>query len=274
MNRYARLLRFAFAEYQGSAVSVHDRLKILIADDQEYFRSWLKQLLCSNFPEIETILETASVEDSIGLACQSSPDLVLLDIEFRDQPLHGMAAAEKIWQAKPNTTIMICSAHKEEVYIKKLAKIVPAEATYGYVLKDQSVQRFVYATRSMLADESWIDPEVYKIFRRPSNKKVDLTDSEYETIVLIALGLGDRACADLLYLGEKAVQARLSRVYSKLGLPAKGGSDSGMLNNRCRAVWVALRRGLIDEVDLRQHEIEVSKLTQSRGLSINVSQTS
>ncbi len=101
-----------------------------------------------------------------------------------------------------------------------------------------------------------------------ADKKVDLTDSEYETIVLIALGLGDRTCAELLYVGEKAVQARLSRVYAKLGLPARGATDAGALNSRCRAVWIALQKGLIHDVDLRQHEIEVSKLTQSRGMNI------
>jgi DNA-binding NarL/FixJ family response regulator len=247
---------------------MNEHLKILIVDDQDYFRSWLKQLLSTNFPNIETIVELANVEESIAMASEMNPDVIFMDIEFRDQPLHGITAAERIWKVNPSTAIVICSAHKEEVYIRKLFKIVPPEATYGYVLKDQSVQRFVEAGKAVFSLESWIDPEVYKIFGRPSDKKVDLTDSEYEAIVLIALGLGDRTCAELLYIGEKAVQARLSHVYAKLGLPARGTPDSGTLNSRCRAVWVALQRGLIDDVDLRQHELEVSNLAKSRGMKI------
>jgi DNA-binding NarL/FixJ family response regulator len=247
-----------------------ENLNILIVDDQDYFRSWLKQLLSTNFPNIATIKETAQVEESIALAAETNPDVIFMDIEFRDQATHGIAAAERIWKANPRIAIVICSAHKQEVYIKKLFKIVPPETTYGYVLKDQSVQRFVEAGKAVFSSESWIDPEVYKIFRRPADKKFDLTDSEYETIVLIALGLGDRACAELLYIGEKAVQARLSHVYAKLGLPARGTPDSGALNNRCRAVWLALQKGLIHDVDLKQHEIEISKLAKSRGMNIQI----
>jgi DNA-binding NarL/FixJ family response regulator len=247
---------------------VKGELKILIVDDQDYFRSWLKQLLLTNFANIKTIVESANVEESIAQAAQSSPDVIFMDIEFRDQKMHGITAAERIWKANPGVAIVICSAHKEEVYIRKLFKIVPPESTYGYVLKDQSVQRFVDAGNAVFSSESWIDPEVYKIFARPADKKVDLTDSEYEAIVLIALGLGDRTCAELLYIGEKAVQARLSHVYAKLGLPARGTPDSGTVNSRCRAVWVALQRGLIDDVDLRQHEVEVSKLAKSRGMNL------
>jgi DNA-binding NarL/FixJ family response regulator len=246
-------------------------LKILIADDQEYFRIWLKELLLANFPNISAIEETSKVSDLVSKQAASKTDVIFLDIEFRDQAMHGIAAAELIWKADPTVTIVICSAHKEEVYVKKLFKIVPSEATYGYILKDQSIERFVDAGRAIFSSQSWIDPEVYKIFKRPTDKNVDLTDSEYETIVLIALGLGDKACAELLYIGEKAVQARLSNVYSKLGLPARGGGgpDAGTLNNRCRAVWVALTRGLIDEVDLRQHEAEISKLAKARGLKLS-----
>jgi len=247
-----------------------ESLKVLIVDDQDYFRNWLKQLLSSNFPDITTITEISQVEESIAVAAETSPDVIFMDIEFRDQPAHGIAAAERIWKVNPRIAIIICSAHKEEVYIRKLFKIVPPEATYGYVLKDQSVQRFVDAAKAVFSSESWIDPEVYKIFRRPADKKFDLTDPEYEAIVLIALGLGDRACAELLYVGEKAVQARLSHVYAKLGLPARGTPDSGALNNRCRAVWLALQKGLIHDVDLKQHEIEISKLAKTRGLNIQI----
>jgi DNA-binding NarL/FixJ family response regulator len=243
-------------------------LRVLIADDQEYFRVWLKELLFANFPEITAVEETSQIADLPSKAATSKAEVIFLDIEFRDQAMHGIAAAELIWKANPNVTIVICSAHKEEVYVKKLFKIVPPETNYGYILKDQSVGRFVDAGKAIFSSQSWIDPEVYKIFKRPADRNVDLTDSEYETIVLTALGLGDRACAELLYIGEKAVQARLSNVYSKLGLPARGGPDAGTLNNRCRAVWVALQRGLIDEVDLRQHETEILKLANVRGMKL------
>lgn len=244
----------------------NERLKILIADDQDYFRNWLKEFLIANFPEMATIKETGNVEESISIAASLSPDIIFMDIEFRDQPLHGIAAAERIWKNNPHTSIIICSAHKEEVYIKKLFKIVPADASYGYVLKDQSIQRFIDVTKAVSASESWIDPEVFQVIQRPVERNFDLTASEYETLVLIALGFSDRACSELLYVGEKAIQARLSNVYSKLDLPAKGAADAGALNNRCRAVWVALQKGLIDETDLRQHENEISKAIKNRSI--------
>ncbi|MFJ8492834.1 LuxR C-terminal-related transcriptional regulator [Streptomyces sp. NPDC094038] len=65
--------------------------------------------------------------------------------------------------------------------------------------------------------------------------EAELTDREIEVVTLLAQGLGNRAIARSLFLGEATVKTHLVRIYRKLGV-----------ENRAAAVSEALRRGLVE----------------------------
>jgi DNA-binding NarL/FixJ family response regulator len=69
----------------------------------------------------------------------------------------------------------------------------------------------------------------------------------------------DHAIAKKLYLTEKAVQSRLKSLYAKLGIPGRSEAHDTEFNQRCRAVYVSTRRGLINQSELDDWETKLSE---------------
>ena len=76
------------------------------------------------------------------------------------------------------------------------------------------------------------------VARRRRDVLVDLTDREREVLELMAQGRSNAAICRSLGIGEKTVEARISTIFSKLGL--EPADDD---NRRVLAVLALLRKG-------------------------------
>ncbi len=227
-------------------------MTVLIADDEERDRLWLKDLLTKNLPEHVPIQEVCDGQQAVDTAGRLKPDLVFLDIKMPH--LSGIKAAEQILQKLPGTGVIILSNFSDEVYVRNLWKIVPADGAFGYVLKNASNEQVVEAARAVLSGDCWIHPGIARVIQRTQNRATSLTSAEYEALICIALGLTDSSIARRLYLTEKAVQSRLKSLYSKLAIPGRGEGQDTEFNQRCRAVFLSYRRGLINQSELEEWE--------------------
>lgn len=234
-------------------------MTILIADDEDRDRKWLKDLLTENLPEQPNIHEVADGQAAVDNALKLKPDLVFLDIKMPKQS--GIKAAEQILQQLPETGVIMLSNFADEVYVRQLWKIVPANGVFGYVLKNASNDQVVEAAKAVLSGDCWIHPSIGRVIQRTQNRATNLTAAEYEALACIALGLTDHSIAKRLYLTEKAVQSRLKSLYAKLGIPGRSESHDTEFNQRCRAVYVSTRRGLINQSELEDWE---SKLLEAK----------
>lgn len=234
---------------------------ILIADDEERDRNWLKSLLNENFADNGPIEEAHDGQQAVDQALKLKPPLVFLDIKMPH--LSGIKAAEQILTALPNTGIIMLSNFSDEVYVRQLWKVVPPNGVFGYVLKNASNEQVVEATRAVLSGDCWIHPGIARVIQRTQNRATNLTTAEYEALVCIALGMTDHAIAKRLYLTEKAVQSRLKSLYAKLGIPGRGESHDTEFNQRCRAVFLSTKRGLINQSELDDWETKLAQETKA-----------
>lgn len=225
---------------------------IVIADDQDRERSWLKGLLAQHLAKQGPIHEAEDGQQALDLVKEHKPSIVFLDIEM--PVMSGIKAAEQILKERPQTPIIILSNHADEIFVRKLWKLVPPDGAFGYVLKDSTDQQVVDAARAVLEGDCWIHPRIQRIVRRTESGATGLTEAEFEVLICIAIGFTDRAIAKRLYITDKAVQARLKCLYTKLGIPIKGASDDDEYNHRCRALNLAFRRGLINKAELSEWE--------------------
>lgn len=232
---------------------------IVIADDQDRERSWLRELLTKHLSSFAPIYEAEDGQRALELAIEHKPPVVFLDIEM--PVLSGIKSAASILKELPQTGIIILSNHSDEIFVRKLWKLVPSDGAFGYVLKDSTDQQVIDAARAVLGGDCWIHPRIQRIIRRTSSGATGLTDAEFEVLVYIALGFTDRAISRRLYITEKAVQARLKCLYTKLGIPIKGASDEDEYNHRCRALNLAFRRGLINKAELDDWEDQATFLS-------------
>jgi len=234
-------------------------MTILIVDDEERDRMWLKSLLSGGVADGHEIQECSDGKTAVEMANKLKPALVFLDIKMPQ--LSGIKAAELILQSLPETGVIMLSNFSDEVYVRQLWKIVPPNGAFGYVLKNASNEQVVEAAKAVLSGDCWIHPGIARVIQRTQNRATSLTAAEFEALVCIALGLTDHTIAKKLYLTEKAVQSRLKSLYSKLGIPGRSEAHETEYNQRCRAVYLSNKRGLINQSELDEWE---TKLTEAR----------
>jgi DNA-binding NarL/FixJ family response regulator len=227
-------------------------MSVLIADDLALQREHLRLMIGDKFPEALPLFEAADGETAIRLALEHRPQLIVLDVKM--PILSGVKAARRIWSEHCYARIVFWSQYKDEIYIRELARIVPSETVYGYVLKSSPDEKLVAALRAVLVDEQcWIDPEIRSVQSRAASRLSGLTDIEHEALIDIALGLTDKAIARRRYLSERGVQNRLRELYAKLGIDVEQVIDErwgSTYSPRSRAISIALQRGLINADEL------------------------
>lgn len=239
-------------------------MKVLIVEDDPLHRSYLLEAVCAALPECKTVIEAENGADGERLARDHKSAHVVMDLQMNAR--NGIEAARTIWKERPDTRILFWSNYSDEAYVRGVSRIVPDGAAYGYVLKSASDERLRLALRSIFVEaQCVIDREVRGMQQKSLGQVKGFSDSEYEILVDIALGLTDRTIARRRGLSLRSVQNRLQSLYEKLDVyqmtPDEG--EDGRFNLRARAVTVALLRKLLNYSALERAEAELSDWLRS-----------
>lgn len=225
--------------------------EIILAEDNPRDRQFLGDLL-KGF----SIIEAVDGSEALRLARKRNDPWIVSDLQMPE--MNGVELARALWRDSPTARIVFWSQHNDEMYVRSLAKIIPAETVYGYVLKNNSSEILSKAIQAVfLEDQCWIDPKLRPVQARVRQHENSLTDAEYEVLIDIALGLTDNMIASRRYLSRRGAQSRLKSLYSKLGIDREQfieKSAGEALNMRARAVAITLQRGLINPHELKTEE--------------------
>lgn len=239
-------------------------MKVLIVEDDPLHRSYLHEAICASLPECEMVIEAQNGKEGEKLARDHKSAHVVMDLQMNNR--NGIEAARTIWNERPDTRILFWSNYSDEAYVRGVSRIVPDGAAYGYVLKSASDERLRLALRSIFIEaQCVIDREVRGMQQKSLGHAKGFSDSEYEILVDIALGLTDRAIARRRGLSLRSVQNRLQQLYEKLEVYQNSSEDNedGRFNLRARAVTVALLRKLLNYSALERAEAELSEWLSS-----------
>ncbi len=232
-------------------------IKILIAEDNPKDYQFL-DLLLGDWEEAVEIVRAPNGRVALEIGLTFESPLIISDIQMPE--LNGIEMARSLWDARPQARIVFWSQFKDEMYVRSLARIVPPETVYGYILKSSPRERIAAAVRTVLLDEQcWIDPEVRKVQGRAGHNLTALSDIEYEALLDISLGLTDNLIAQRRYLSRRGVQSRLNSLYIKLGIDQEQFHSEKVgdsFNLRNRAVAVSLARGLVNAFEMEREETE------------------
>lgn len=240
-------------------------MEVLIVEDDPLHRSYLREQVAAALPECGTILEAENGQQGEALARSHRAAHVVMDLQMNAR--NGIEAARTIWRERPDTRILFWSNYADEAYVRGVSRIVPNGAAYGYVLKSTSEERLKLALRSIfLENQCVIDNEVRGMQQRSFAQASGFSDSEYEILVDIALGMTDRAISERRHLSLRSVQNRLQQIYSKLGVhnAADTPREEGAFNLRARAVTVAMLRKLLNYGALEKAEAELQNWLRAR----------
>ncbi len=240
------------AESRGEGRIMTNKIRVLLADDQDIIRTGLTIIL-NHQPDLEVIGQAADGTEAVDLAKQLRPDVILMDIKM--PRLNGIQATRQIMAELPRTQIIILTTYDTDDWVFDGIRA----GAVGYLLKDTSSDNLAEAVRGAMRGESQMDPTVArKVLREfqhvtaphrptaeppghpaasaPEDEPLEkLTDREEEILKLLAAGLSNKEIAQKLSLSEGTVKNHISAILAKLHA-----------NDRTQAVLTALKRGLVD----------------------------
>ncbi|MFW0182488.1 response regulator transcription factor [Rothia sp. CCM 9417] len=182
-------------------------IKILIADDQQLVREALGALL-SLQPDLELVGTCGRGDEVFPLVEQSSPDVVLLDIEM--PAMNGIEVAAQLKERKVACRSLIVTTFGRPGY---LSRALEAGAC-GFVVKDTPAAQLAETIRKVHAGLRVVDPalaaESFSVGSSP------LTDREHQVLVGAQSGASVSAIAQNLHLSQGTVRNHLSSAITKL----------------------------------------------------------
>jgi DNA-binding NarL/FixJ family response regulator len=198
-------------------------LQILIADDHEVARRGIRVLLESH-PGWDVCGEAKDGRETVEMASQLNPDVILLDIGMPN--LNGLEAARQILAASPDTAILILTMHDSDQMVRE---VLHAGAR-GFLLKSDAGRDLVAAVEALQRQSTFFTTRVSQMvldgFLRRENKEDDdddiddspLTTREREVIQLLAEGKTSKEVAVTLNLSVKTAETHRTNLMRKLGL--------------------------------------------------------
>jgi DNA-binding NarL/FixJ family response regulator len=217
-------------------------MRLAVADDAPLFREGLISLLAAAGAEI-TVGAASGGELLAMLEGAEPPDAAILDIRMPPTGTdEGIATAARLRRRHPQVGIMMLSAYADTALAVDLLAAVPTDTGgVGYLLKDNvmNVDVLLRDLGRVIAGEMVIDESIVGrlLATRERQQGIDaLHARELEVLRLMAEGRSNAGIARDLHLSPRTVEARVTRVFTKLGLQAT--TDD---NNRVRAVLTFLR---------------------------------
>jgi len=120
---------------------------ILIVEDHDVFRDFVKKKLSSLFPDCNFV-EAQNGEEALSLAKTMEPDIVITDIRL--PRMSGIELTRKIKERIPKTEVIILSLYYDPVY-REQAIVAGASA---YVLKQEMQSELIPILKKLLPDSA------------------------------------------------------------------------------------------------------------------------
>ena len=212
-----------------------------MADDHAMVREGMAEMLSLN-EDIEIVAQAGDGREAIELARETSPDVVLLDVEM---PVMGaQAALKQLLKLSPPPKVVIVTVFADRRLVRELLGL----GASAFLAKSASSRDLLAAVRSV-AHVPLGTPDTVTVtvpreeYDAEEPAENTLSRREVQILRLVARGAGNREVADSLHLSESTVKRHLSNIYDKLGV-----------NTRGEAVSKAVSEGWISSWDIAKDE--------------------
>jgi DNA-binding NarL/FixJ family response regulator len=200
-------------------------MRALLVDDHPVVREGLRSMLTCD--EVTVVAEAGTGADALHLAAETTPDVVLLDMQLPD--MEGLAVLRALGASQSRAAVLVLSMHDDPALVRRALDAGAA----GYLLKGVTRRDLLAAMRAACDGATVLDPALAPPARSPL--VVDpLTAVERQVLGLMADGLTNRAIADRMRWSVASAKKYVQRVLEKLAA-----------TDRTQAVASALRLGLL-----------------------------
>ena len=200
------------------------KTRVLLTDDHTLFRQAIRTLLTAE-ADLEVVGEAANASESVTLARQLRPDVVLMDIGMAG--MSSFEATRQIRRDRPETRVLFLSMYDDEDYLAECMEI----GANGYVLKDSPAEQLLTGIREVNRGGSYLSPRLltrlvdgFRMQGRGGERQPrfgTLTKREREILKLLAEGKSVKEIATGFDLSVKTVEAHKFNLMRKLDIHNK-----------------------------------------------------
>ena len=191
-----------------------EKIKIIIADDHQLFRTGLRILL-EAFPDFEVIAEASNGAEFLKILMNARADIALMDINMPE--MDGIEATRKGLKICPQIDIIALSMYGEEEYYYKMVDA----GVKGFLLKDSDINEVKEAILTVKKGGNFFSQEllyhvIQKIKHRESESKAaNLSRREKEILLKICEGLSNQQIADIIFISKSTFDKHRANLLSK-----------------------------------------------------------
>ncbi|WP_288677691.1 two-component system response regulator NarL [Aggregatibacter segnis] len=196
---------------------MNDKLKVLIIDDHPLMRRGIQQLV-----ELEEGFEVVggagNGSEGINLALQTSPDLIILDLNMKGLSGLDTLKALRAEDVDARIVILTVSDAKNDIFT-----LINAGAD-GYLLKDTEPDTLLSQLKRIAQGEVILSDSIKNLLleRQSSQSPIDsLTDREIDVLRLVATGLSNKQIAGQLFISEETVKVHIRNLLRKLNVHSR-----------------------------------------------------
>ncbi|WP_157245405.1 response regulator [Nonomuraea typhae] len=199
-------------------------IRVLLADDEALLRMAFTMILDVQ-PDMTVVAEAADGTETVRLARQLRPDVVLMDVRMPGGD--GIEATRRIVRDCPETRVLILTTFDLDEYAFAGLKA----GASGFLVKNSRPDDLLGAIRSIAAGDAVVSPRVTRRLLQTfapqllngsgpgqDERLQRLTGRELEVLVLVGRGMTNGEVAAALHLAEATVKTHLGRILEKLGL--------------------------------------------------------
>jgi len=220
-----------------------DLIRILIADDHGVLRAGLRALLDAE-PDMQVVGEATDGQETLHLANELHPDVVLLDISMPGPG--GIEVTRQLQAALPEAHVLILTVHED----KSLLRGALRAGAVGYITKRAIKPELINAIHAVWRGDLYVHSTMTRALlslpplgpvsdRAPSpaneGRVEPLTHREIQVLRLIAQGHTNRQMAEVLGIGVRTIESHRANIMGKLGL-----------RGRVELVRYAMEHGLLE----------------------------
>jgi DNA-binding NarL/FixJ family response regulator len=218
-----------------------EKIRVLIADDNELFREGLISLL-SECKSVDVVGQARDGWQAIEKTHILRPDVILMDVSM--PRMDGVVATERIKAEHPEVNIAMLTVSEED---EALFSAVRSGAR-SYLAKSISLDDLESAIQTIASGGTVVSPHLaHRLLEEFAHLARDtkgapketehLTAREREVLELVARGASNKEIANRLVIAENTVKVHLRNILDKL-----------QLRNRQQAAALAVQEGLVTDV--------------------------
>ncbi|MGP0020603.1 MAG: response regulator [Candidatus Sulfotelmatobacter sp.] len=204
------------------------KITVLLVDDHSLVRRGFRRML-EDESDMEVVGEAGSGEDSIKLAKELHPQVVVMDCALPG--MNGLQATRQIMEDSPDTAVLMLSMHTESTWVRQAIEA----GAKGYILKNALDLELGAAIRKVAAGETAFDPQVEQKSVLKGERSAALTQRELEVLQMIVDGKSNKEIATALELSANTVAVHRANIMNSLGI-----------HKTAELVVYAIRAGLVN----------------------------